>query len=391
MTRMIVDVDALRHNIQVIDGWMNAHGASWSIVTKMLCGNAELLRSLGILGVRSVADSRLRNMEVITKVLPGAERWYLRLPHRKELDLLLSLTDVSLNTELEVMRELNARAGELNMRHSVVIMLELGDLREGILPGTLVEFYNKVLALPHLDVLGIGSNLGCLSGTVPNEDQLTQLVMYRELLELKYQRPLPVISAGASVVLPLLLDGRVPRAINHWRIGEALFLGTDLINGGTLPGLRNDAFTLEADILEIKRKGMVPFGETHNSITPFEVSSPDDSSPGQRGWRAILSIGALDTDVNGLTPCDESMSIAGASSDVLVVNLGDDTGGLQVGDTVRFRPSYGSLVRLMNSPYIPAEQRPDLSNFRDEVPTGGDIDVPPVLEGQENDTRELPG
>jgi predicted amino acid racemase len=379
MTRLIINIDALRHNVQVIDGWMNAHGASWSVVTKMLCGNRDVLRSLEILGVRSVGDSRLQNLATISELLPSAERWYLRLPHKSELDSLLQLADVSLNTELDVIRELDERAGKAGLRHRVVIMIELGDLREGILPGTLVEFYNKVLHLEHLDIIGIGANIGCLSGTVPSEDQLTQLVMYRELLELKFQRKLPVISVGSSVVLPLLLDKRIPRAINHWRIGESLFLGTDILGGGALPGLREDAFTLEAEILEIKKKGLTPFGEVHGSIAPFEFSQQEETAPGQRGWRAILSVGQLDTDVNGLSCCDEGIMIAGASSDVTVVNLGDTTGGLQVGDTLRFRPNYGSLVRLMNSPYIPTEVRPRIGDFREDVPKGGDVHIPPVF------------
>ncbi len=49
-----------------------------------------------------------------------------------------------------------------------------------------------------------------------------------------------MISAGSSVVLPLLLKGQVPNAMNHFRIGEAVFLGIDLVNGGRLEELRDD-------------------------------------------------------------------------------------------------------------------------------------------------------
>ena len=169
------------------------------------------------------------------------------MPAPSTVDDVVATTDVSLNSELEVIRRLNESAGRQGRRHRIVIMIELGDLREGILPGNLIRFYKQVFELPHVDVLGIGANLGCFSGSVPTVDQFTQLSLYRELLELKFEHKLPMISGGSTAVLPLFLQGGLPRAINHFRIGEALFLGSDLINGGTLEGLRYDAVLLKAE------------------------------------------------------------------------------------------------------------------------------------------------
>jgi predicted amino acid racemase len=199
---------------------------------------------------------------------------------------------------------------------------------------------------------------------VPTIDQFMQLALYKELLELKFQYPLPLLSAGSSVVIPLILDKQLPRAINHFRIGEAIFLGTDLISGGMLPGLRGDAITLEAEIAEIKEKGLVPLSET-TVMTPFisEVNN-EDISPGQRGYRALVSIGNLDTEISGLTPVNPNYSIAGASSDITVVNIGGEADGLKVGDTIQFRPKYGAFVRLMNGKYLKKEVYPPIPEFR---------------------------
>jgi predicted amino acid racemase len=385
MNRIIIDLEALHHNIEVVDKWMADHGATWTLVTKVLCGHPETLKGLQSLGVRSIGDSRLTNLQAIERIVPDFEAWYLRLPHLGAIESVVTLTDVSLNSETETIEALNAEAERQGKVHRIIVMIELGDLREGILPGTLTKFYNHIFELPNLEVLGIGANLGCLSGTVPNVDQLTQLALYKELLELKFQRKLPMISAGSSAVLPLLLQGKVPRPINHFRIGEAVFLGTDLVYGGTLPGLRDDAITVEADIVEIKEKSLLPLGET-TSMTPFEPFQTEgegggEQVPGQRGYRAVITLGQLDTDVTGLTPNNPKHLIAGASSDLMVVNLGEESGGLKVGDTIKFSPNYAAFLRAMSTKYIEKYVVPSVVRFADAVQQEQKPNlVPPVLE-----------
>ncbi len=387
MNRVTIDLEKLRHNISVIKRWMERHEATWTVVTKVLCGHADTLRALQFLGVRSMGDSRLANLQAIEKIIPDFESWYLRVSDLSSVKRVAGLADVSLNSEISVINALNDEAKRINKTHRIVIMIELGDLREGILPGSLVAFYEQVFNLSNIEVAGIGANLGCLAGAVPNVDQFTQLCLYRELLELKFQRKLPMISAGSSAVLPLLLDGTLPRAINHFRVGEAIFLGTDLVNGGTLPELKNDAIILEAEIAEIKEKGLVPMTETI-SMTPFDMDQASgEFSPGQRGYRALISVGQLDTDVSGLTPMNPGHHIAGASSDVSVINIGDDPGNLKVGDTIRFRPNYAALLRLMSGKYIDKEVTPPLARF-ENLPDSELLEVEPAVDAVvETDTR----
>lgn len=379
MNRLTIDLDGLRHNIRVIKGWMDGHGATWTVVTKVLCGHTDTLRALQMLGIRSMGDSRLDNLKAIEKITPDLETWYLRVADMSSIHKVVELSDVSLNSEIEVIKEINEEAKKIDKIHSVVIMIELGDLREGILPGSLVKFYEDIFELPNIEVIGIGANLGCLSGAVPTVDQFTQLSLYRELLELKFKRKLPILSAGSSAVLPLLLEGSLPKSINHFRIGEAIFLGTDLINGGTLNGLKDDAIVLEAEIAEIKEKGLVPLAET-SSLSPFEKEQPEnDYTPGQRGYRAIVSVGQLDTEVSGLTPLNPKYQIAGASSDVTVVNIGDDSDNLKVGDTIKFKLNYSAFLRVMSGKYINKVVTPSLNRFED-FSIGDQLDVEPTVE-----------
>lgn len=378
MNRVTIDLEALRANLAVIDGWMNERDATWTLVTKVMCGHDDTLRALHVLGVRSLSDSRLDNLRAVRRAMPGAETWYLRLPHLSALPAIVELAGVSLNSEREIIRALNDEARRQSTLHRIVVMIELGDLREGILPGSLVDYYREILQLSNISMLGIGANLGCLAGAVPSVDQLTQLALYRELLELKFERALPVISAGSSAVLPLMLKGGVPKACNHYRIGEAAFLGTDLVYGGTLPGLRDDAVTLEVEVVEIKEKSLVPLGET-TSMMPFEPLSTDETAPGQRGYRAIVTVGQLDTDVAGLTPLDPRYRIAGASSDLTVVNIGEDPDGLKIGDTIRFRVNYSALLRLMSGQYIAKTVTPTVEEFAARLTAAQRIDVPPAV------------
>ncbi|MCB2197860.1 alanine racemase [bacterium] len=384
MNRLTINLHALKQNIDTINGWMEEHGADWTIVTKVLCGHSDTLKALQLLGVRSMADSRLANIRAIERVNPEFEAWYLRLPHMPAIPEIVELTDASLNSEIETIEALNEEAKKHGKVHRIIIMIELGDLREGILPGNLVDFYSEIFKLEHIEVLGIGANLGCLSGAVPNIDQYTQLALYRELLELKFERRLPWISAGTSATLPLLLEGKVPKSINHFRIGESVFLGTDLLNEGTLPGMRDDACILEADVVEIKEKSLVPFGET-STLAPFamELSNDEEETPafGQRGYRAILTLGGLDTDVGGLTPVNPDYKIAGASSDLLVVNVGEEPGDLKIGDTIKFHVNYTALLRLMSGKYIEKTVVPSTDAFAKKL--GDDIEdsVPRLLDG----------
>ncbi|MEJ2244933.1 MAG: alanine racemase [Acidobacteriota bacterium] len=383
MNQILINLNAVYQNLETIGGWMKEHDASWTVVTKVLCGHRDTLKALQYMGIYSMGDSRLENLETIERIHPEFESWYLRVPDLTSVSDVVRLADVSLNSEIKVIEALDKEARQQGRLHGVVIMIELGDLREGILPGSLIDFYEHVFQLPNIEVKGIGANLGCLAGAVPTVDQFMQLVLYRELLELKFKHPLQLISAGSSAVLPLVLDKQLPKAINHFRIGESIFLGTDLINGRILPGLRGDAIVLEAEIAEIKKKGLVPLAET-TSMAPFISEVNEDTPPGQRGFRALISIGNLDTEISGLTPVNNRYSIVGSSSDITVVNIGDDRDGLKVGDTIQFRPNYAAFVRLMNGRYIEKTMQPSIEHFKKHTELNT-FEVVPVLEQPQKD------
>ena len=351
--------ESLAHNLKTVREWVSGHGGTLTVVTKALCGHETYLRALLECGVERIGDSRLSNIRAARRAGFRGEVWYIRPPHHSAIEQVVELADLSLNTELATLQLLGRAAERAGRTHRVILMVELGDQREGILPGNLVDFFSQAREIDGIEVAGIGASLGCVAGTLPSVDQLSELVMQRELLELKFRADSMLVSGASSAALPLLRRGQMPEGINNFRIGESILLGTDLISGGLMDGLRGDAFRLEAEVIELKEKSLEPFGERHERLAPFGVQEPEERhAPGERGWRALVTVGELDTDVHSLVPAGRA-SVVGASSDVAVVNVGDDPGGLKVGGTVEFGMGYSGLVRLMESSYVTKMIRPE--------------------------------
>jgi predicted amino acid racemase len=63
---------------------------------------------------------------------------------------------------------LSAEAKKQNKTHKIIIMIEMGDLREGVMGEELIEF-GHILSLPNIQIRGIGTNLNCLSGIMPTK------------------------------------------------------------------------------------------------------------------------------------------------------------------------------------------------------------------------------
>jgi len=136
---------------------------------------------------------------------------------------------------------------------------------------------------------------------------------------------------------------------------------------------------LEAEIVEIKNKSLVAVGPG-GAVAPFGAVVQHDVAPGQRGYRVLVNIGQLDTDTGGLQPEDPSLLIAGASSDITLLNVGDDPGTLRVGGSIRFRLNYAAMLRLMSGPYVPKVVVPPLADLaRARSADDADVACPALL------------
>lgn len=350
MANLRMNRKALRTNHAELERRMAGHGVEYGVVTKLLCGQPEYLREVLALGPSHVMDARTSNLRTIKGIDPEVRTVYIKPPAPGNAEDVVRWADVSFNTELDTLEALNREAERQGVRHGVVVMVEMGDLREGVMRERLVEFVGEALRFEHLVLKGLGTNFNCLNGTVPNEDKLWQLSLFRELVELRYGVDVAWVSGGTSVALPMLFDGRVPSAINHFRIGESLFFGRDLTNGGVIDGMRDDVFELEAEVIEVAEKPSEPSGPFGED--PFGETRREAGRPAETVRRAILDVGWLDIDPKFLTAVDEGIEIIDVSSDMTVVDVGRRDRATRVGDKLCFRLRYMGALKLLNSAYV---------------------------------------
>jgi len=352
MAYITLNRKSLAINYSYLQQLFKKNSIEWAPVLKMLCGNKTYLEYVLSLGDEQVCDARLSNLKKIKAINPNKETVYIKPPAKRSIKNVVKYADVSFNTEFTTIKWLSEEAVKQEKIHRIIIMIELGDLREGILGEHLMAFYKKIFELPNIKISGIGANLNCLSGVMPSKDKLIQLSLYEQLIEAKFGKKIDFVSGGSSVMIPLLLSKQIPKGVNHFRIGETLFFGVDLFTNNTIPKMKNDVFLLYAEIIEITEKSIVPYGDMEENPSGETLTiNPEDY--GKNYSRGILDIGLLDiSKTEFLIPVDNEIRFIGASSDMLVIDLSNTTKKYKVGDLVSFKMKYMGALLIMNSEYI---------------------------------------
>ncbi len=343
---LVTDLNKLKHNTQFLKDKCQEHGIQIMTVTKVFCGDVKLAQAMVDAGVTMLADSRVSNLEKLKDI--KAEKVLLRLPMISEAAKVVQFVDISLNSELVTLKALSEAAVAQGKKHKVMLMVDLGDLREGVLPENLMELFEEVLKLAGLEIAGLGVNLTCYGGVMPDADNLGQLVTLAKEAENKFGIKLQYISGGNSSSLYLLDKGGMPPEVNLLRLGEAVVLGRETAFGDVIEGTHTDVFTLEAEIIELKEKDSLPKGTIGMDAFGNHPTFEDKG----RMLRAILAIGKQDVNPSALIPHDEAIEIIGASSDHLLMDFTKAAGKYKVGDAVKFNVEYGALLNLWTSAYI---------------------------------------
>ena len=351
MAEISLSRSKLRHNYDFLQSLLETNDIQWGIVSKLLCGNKLYLKELIDMGARELHDSRISNLKAIKQIDPEIQTVYIKPPPRRSIRSLVKYADVSFNTDFHTLELISQEAVRQNKKHKAIIMVEMGDLREGVMGEKLVGFYEKVFRLPNLEIIGLGTNLNCLYGVMPSHDKLVQLSLYRQIIELRFNRKIQWISGGSSVTIPLVFKKQIPAGVNHLRVGETLFFGANLFTGKTIKGMKDDVITLKAEIIELQEKPKVPEGvmQENPSGETYEIKNEDY---GKTSFRALLDVGLLDISPDFLIPIDKNLKIAGASSDILVMDLGTNPRKYNVGDYIQFKLKYMGALGLFNSDYV---------------------------------------
>lgn len=358
MAEIRIHTDRIISNIEKINNFAIEHDFKWTLITKVLSGHQatlkEILASPLIAKLHSVGDSRLSGLKAIRQIRPDLATMYIKPPVLKNAGAVVEYADISLNTSLETIQALNREAGLRKKRHRIIIMIEMGELREGILRDNILEFYSNVFQMENIEIIGLGTNLGCLYGIEPTYDKMVQLALYKLLLETRFQRDIPLISGGSSITLPLVLRKKPP-SLNHFRIGEAVFLGTSPLNGKKFRDLHANCFEFQANILELEEKDVQPDGNITDANTGQLIELDENNT--SSNFRALLDFGVLDVNVEDLEPFADNVKCIGSTSDISVYSLGSNLTSRQkrkyrVGARLRFKPNYMAVARLMSSRFV---------------------------------------
>jgi len=347
--RVEIDLKKLRNNIDQMVTRCKSQGIEVAGVIKGCTGIPQCAKQFEEGGCSFIASSRLEQLQDAKNFGIKLPLMLIRIPMLSEVKDVISLTDISLNSEEAVLKALNDEAMIQGKTHKVILMVDLGDLREGFWSKD--ELLNAALKVEHqmngLELAGVGTNLGCYGSINATPEKLQELVECAEMIEGKIGRKLRYISGGATTSLPRVLEGNMPARINLLRVGEGILLAKDLRDlwGLDMSFMYQDVFVLKAEVIEVKDKPSHPVGEIMFDAFGFKQEYVD------RGVRrrALLALGKVDYAFPDMIfPRDKGIEILGASSDHTIVDVQDAERNFKVGDIMAFDLCYATIVYVTN-------------------------------------------
>lgn len=343
--RLEIDLDKIRFNARRLCGWLDPHGIEVTGVTKAVGGDPAVARAMLEGGVTSLADARIENVERMRDAGIECPIALIRSPMLSQAARVVRSCELSYNTELSVIQALAGAARKARRIHDIILMVEIGDGRDGIMPADVAETASQVVATPGVSLKGLGANMGCMNGVAPDDEAMALLSNLADDVEGICGPYIQTVSGGGSTSLSWALGAAPKRRINNLRLGEAILLGRDPSSGDPIVGLRTAAFALFAEVIEVKIK---PEATLLIAVDP--ASKALHLVPNHYGGaRSILALGAQDTDTDGLTMPDGYVCL-GATSDHLVIQSARPPS--RVGDEVRLELNYSAMLGSMSAPSV---------------------------------------
>lgn len=345
-----INTSVIRKNAEIIKALCNKSGIEPCAVIKGFCGQPDIVKEIVGCGYKSLGSSRVAHLKEIKELYPETDTLLVRIPMKCEIPQVIRYCNISLESEKETLVLLNEEAKRQNTVHKVIVMRDLGDLREGIFDAEgVVEMAEFVeTQLDNLHLYGIGANLTCYGSVAPTVKNLTELVNNARMVEQRIGRKLEIVSGGSTSSVPLVANGTIPEGITHLRIGEALVVPYDLEYSWNcvIEGMSNDTLVLKAQIVELNDKPTKPVGE--QGINCFG-SYREYEDRGIRK-RAILALGEYDVgNYEKLVPKDCDTEILGASSDHTIVDIHSSKKQYRLGDVMEFNLRYQSMLFATSS------------------------------------------
>lgn len=343
--RLEINLSKIEHNLNKLRKLFHTKNINITGVTKGVCGDPVIAEIFVKNGISTIADSRIENIIRMRDAGISAQFILLRTPILSQVDSIIKNVDISFNSELSIIKKLSLLAIKYKCVHKIILMIELGDLREGIMPIDLEDTVKQIIRLKGIQIIGIGTTLACLAGIKPDIRKMDYLSSLADRIEKKFKFTFEFVSGGNSANYYWFNSTNNMGKINNLRLGEAIYLGRETLYRKEITGLYTDAFSLVAEVIESKMKPSMPKGEICQNAFGELTKFTDQGNI----RRVILGVGRQDVNISGLKP-NKNVEILGSSSDHVIVNAKKED--LQVGDEVKFEVDYGAMLTAMTSSYV---------------------------------------
>ena len=345
--RLIINETKFKNNVKVAIDICKKNNIDVLAVTKGFCGNRRMAELYSECGIKYFGDSRLENFDVYSDI--EGHKQLLRIPSISEIQDVVKKCDSSLNGDLNVIQKISKYCFNQNLKpHKIVLMVDLGDRREGVLPEETLYTVDQIINLKGVELIGLGCNFGCYGARIPSDEAMQIFVDLKHKIEQKYNIKLSHMSGGNSLSLHLVWENRMPKEINFLRMGFAMIFGTEDMYRKTIKGMFRDAFRCQAEVIEVDYKSSLPVGKCGIDAFGHKPYFEDIGDI----KRIIVNIGKLDTMFDAMIPIDKDLKILGGSTDHLIINANDSKHNYKVGDIITFDLDWGSLLYLFNSKYV---------------------------------------
>ncbi|MEG2172134.1 MAG: alanine racemase [Desulfovibrionaceae bacterium] len=327
MPHLLVNRQALEHNLRTVSERCRTLGADFMLVFKEAGIRPDLLKFMLDCGFCSRAG--FCHFPGVSLHLPvGVASHLLYLVPDSAIPEVVSGYDVLYQTGIRSLQRIAKEARRQQRILRVVLPVEVGDGRDGVLPGELELLAVEMSDLaPHVELWGLAANFACISEQPPKKEDLLRLLALRHAVQERTGRPVPHISVGGSDILLLGAESGLPSGITEIRCGTAVYLGVYPLSGQAVPGLSRTAVRLCGQIIECSRKnGML---------------------------RAVFDFGTNDTNPELVTPPYPGMLFQGASSGYSIFDISDCPVHMHCGDELLFELHHRSLARALATPRVP--------------------------------------
>ena len=129
---LTIDLRKLEHNLKIILDLCKKNHLKLTPVTKVIMGDPRIA-TMYTKYTDSIGDSRIHDIKRMIRNEVKSSFMLIRSPTIQESREVVTLCDCSLNSELSVIKSLNKTAQDINKIHSIILMVEMGDLREGVM------------------------------------------------------------------------------------------------------------------------------------------------------------------------------------------------------------------------------------------------------------------